>query len=103
RVHAVYGAIEEGRRIVYTEAFVDEQGRDTDELPQGVTTVTLTAFHGGTKLVSRVDYPNAEGVKRALSRGMADGTREGWNLLKGALMNQVNSKDGTVLAYEKTG
>lgn len=72
----VYQEIVKPERIVYTDAFSNEDGNINAEMPQITTTLEFISVDGRTQLKALAVYDTDEDLQRVLEMGMAEGMSE---------------------------
>ncbi|WP_257350645.1 SRPBCC family protein [Pseudalkalibacillus decolorationis] len=70
---AVYQEIITPEKIVYTDAFSDEEGNISDNMPVMLITVMFEEFEGKTKLISRTQFASVENLQQVMDMGVVEG------------------------------
>lgn len=78
----IYKEIVEGEKIVYTDYFSDAEGAINESMPATEVTLAFVELDGKTKLISRSEYADAEGLKSVIDMGMLQGITETWDRLE---------------------
>ncbi|MDF2461591.1 MAG: hypothetical protein K0S68_994 [Candidatus Saccharibacteria bacterium] len=79
---AIYKEIDEPSRIVYTDAFSDEDGNINHDLPVTTIEMTFEELPGGkTRIVSHAKYTPEE-LQKVTAMGMEEGLAETWDRLE---------------------
>ena len=79
--YTVYHEIVEPERIVSVDAFADEAGNISEEMPKLNVTVTFTETDGQTKVVSRTEFATAAELETVIKMGMEEGVTQSWDQL----------------------
>lgn len=78
---AEYQEIDAPNRLVYTDAFSDEDGNIAEGMPQMVITITLDEAEGGTLLTSITELESAEARQTLIEMGVETGITQTWDRL----------------------
>jgi uncharacterized protein YndB with AHSA1/START domain len=78
---AVYQEINEPDRIVYIDAFSDEEGNSLEGMPETLITLTFEEQEGKTKLINHAQFTSAEALKSTLDMGLIEGMDATWDRL----------------------
>lgn len=70
---AVYQDIAAPEKIVYTDAFTDEDGNKIDGLPEMLISMTFLEHEGKTKLISRTQFATEEALQQVVDMGIEEG------------------------------
>jgi uncharacterized protein YndB with AHSA1/START domain len=79
---AVYDEIVPPERIVYTDAFSDEQGGIAPGMPVMKIVIDFVDEGGKTKIVSRTEFDSREALESILQMGVVEGLTETWDRLE---------------------
>jgi uncharacterized protein YndB with AHSA1/START domain len=77
-----YNEIVVPERIVYTDAFSDEQGNIADGMPVMAISVEFIDEGGKTRIVSRTNFGTREELESLVQMGMLEGLNETWDRLE---------------------
>jgi uncharacterized protein YndB with AHSA1/START domain len=78
-------SVEELRALEFKDGFGDQDGNPADGMPVSFTRVELTAYEGGTRMVSTTTYATAEEFAQVLEMGMVEGATQAGNQIDGLL------------------
>lgn len=86
---ATYEAIEAPKKIVYTDAFVDKEGKPLANTPTMQITVTFEAVGEKTQVTNETVFATREDLEAVRNMGMEQGINETWDRLE-AYLAQVS-------------
>ncbi len=79
--YTVYHEIVEPERIVSVDAFADEAGNISEEMPKLNVTVTFHEVDGKTQVLSRTEFATAAELETVVQMGMEEGVTQSWDQL----------------------
>jgi len=89
---AVYEAIDEPNRIVFTDYFSDAEGNKAEGFPQADVIISFEEAGGKTLLRSKTVYPTANDLQQVLDMGMEEGVKDTWDQLDRLLQKETSQR-----------
>jgi uncharacterized protein YndB with AHSA1/START domain len=85
---SIYEEVTKPERLVYTDAFSDENGNDAEDMPVMKITTDFIEEGNGTKIISRTLFANQEELQQVIEMGAVEGMSEAFNRLEAYLNAQ---------------
>jgi uncharacterized protein YndB with AHSA1/START domain len=85
---STYQEIQEPEKIVYIDAFSDENGNDAEDMPVMKITIDFIEEGNGTKIISSTLFESQEELQKVLDMGAEQGMNETFDRLE-TYLNEV--------------